>query len=213
MTLERERFIERLPDSKRYVLAPRVLALAGGFSSEDRLVRVARPLLFDKTRQIGWPLAIAVADGEHMRVRMTTDSATSLGLHKRHVGSEIAMAGCSSGILHLANLEDAEREAQLFLLGRSQDPLQILTRDRPSLERYLAEARRDDFSAGPDLGRERSVSVPLRADGRLRAVLVMMYIARGVSRGELLSRFVPELQALANEIEMQAFASQTSVTS
>ena len=208
VTLERERFIERAPGSKRYSLAMRVLALAAGFSAEDRLVQAATPLLFDTTREIGWPLAVAVDAGEKMSVRITTDPATALGLHKRHVGSEIAMAGSSSGVVHLAFLGDAEREEKIALLARSNDPFQALAKDRKALESYLADARRDGFSIGPDLGSERALSVPIFEGVRVRAILVMMYIARGVPAALLISRFVPQLTALARSIERSAFGSQ-----
>lgn len=205
VTLEREHFIERDPDTKRYTLAPRVSALAGAFSEEDRLIHVARPLLFEKTREIGWPLAIATPLGDQMSVRLTTDPATSLGLHKRHIGSEIAISASSSGIVHLAFLDPAERDAKIDMLARSSDPAQALARDRRALEGYLAAARRDGFSIGPDLGRERALSVPLFDHGRIRGVLLMMYIARAVSADALDRRFVPELKALAELVAAAAF--------
>ena len=209
-TLETERFISRDPQSKRFSLAPRVLALSGGFSSEDRLVRAASPRLFAKTQDFGWPLAIAVASGDKMSVRLTTDPATSLGLHKRHVGSEIAIAASSSGIVHLAFLSDTEREAKIAMLAALDDPAQALARDRAALDSYLNAARRDGFSIGPEPGRERALSVPLREHGRIRAVLLMMYIARAIPTAVIRSRFVGELQGLAEAIEADAFGGAAS---
>jgi IclR family mhp operon transcriptional activator len=210
VTLERERFIARAAGSKRYALAARVLTLSAGFSAEDRLIEVATPLLFQITREIGWPLAIAVDVGERMSVRVTSDPATALGLHKRYVGSEIAMAGSSSGIVHLAFLEEAEREIKIALLQRSNDPAQALAKDRKALESYLADARRDGFSIGPDLGSERAASVPVFENGRVRAILLMMYMARGLSRSVLASQFVPKLKSLARDIEVQTFGGVTT---
>ncbi|WP_394762676.1 helix-turn-helix domain-containing protein [Phenylobacterium sp.] len=205
LTLESERFIERDADTKRFTLAPRVSALAGAFSEEDRLIHLARPILFERTREIGWPLAIATAIGDQMSVRVTTDPATSLGLHKRHIGSEIAISASSSGIVHLAFLEPAEREAKIALLAQSSDPAQALARDRRALDGYLAAARREGFSVGPDLGRERALSVPLFDRGRIRGVLLMMYIARAVPADMLAGRFIPDMKALASTIETAAF--------
>jgi len=205
VTLERELFIERAPGSKRYTLAARVMTLAAGYSVEDRLIEVATPVLFRTTRSIGWPLAIAVDVGERMSVRVTTDPATALGLHKRYVGSEIAMAGSSSGIVHLAFLDEAEREIKIALLQRSEDPAQALARDRKALDLYLDDARSHGFSVGPDLGAERAASVPIFEKGRVRAILLMMYIARGLPASQLESQFILQLNALAREIEVGAF--------
>ncbi len=205
VTLESEGFIVRDPDSKRFSLGPRVLALAGGFSAEDHLTTVAGPLLLAKTREIGWPLAIAVPQGERMSVRVTTDPSTSLWLHKRHAGSEIAIAAASSGIMHMACLDDGERETLIAMLQASDDPSQGLAHERGTLDRWLDAARNDGFCIEPQTGSERSLSVPLRQDGRIRAVLVMMFMARGVSNDVLKTRFAPEMKALAAEIERQVF--------
>jgi DNA-binding IclR family transcriptional regulator len=204
-TAESENFIARLADSKRYSLAPRVLAVAAGFSAEDQLIHCATPLMFAKTKAIGWPLALATGLGEHMCVRLTTDSATSLGLHKRHVGTEIPMALASGGIVHLAFLEGAEREAQIRLLAEAVSPIQPLARDRERLDGLIEAARRVGYAVDPITGPERALSVPILQDGRVRAILVMMYIARAISRDRLIEHFVPEVKALAKEIETQAF--------
>ena len=212
LTLEAEGFIERFAGGKQYSLTQRVLALSGAFSREDRLVHAAAPLLFEKTRHIGWPLAIAVPFGERMSVRVTTDPATALWLHKRHVGSDIAMAAGSAGIVYLAFLEEAQREELIKMLQQSDDPHQAWVRDRAVLDDYLQAARRDGYSEGREMGAERSVSVPIFDEGRLRAVLVMMYIARAVTKPELRTRFVPDLIALSREIERQASAEEAGAT-
>lgn len=205
LTLESEGFVERVTDGKRYSLTPRVLALSGAYSREDHLIKIATPMLFEKTREIGWPLAIAAPLGERMSVRVTTDPATALWLHKRHVGSDIAMAACSGGIVHLAFLEDAQREELIEMLQQSDDPSQILARDRPALDAHLNAARRDGFSLGLETGPERAACVPLLDHGQIRGVLVMIYMTRAVRKQELLSRFVPDLKTLAAEIEKRAF--------
>jgi DNA-binding IclR family transcriptional regulator len=205
VTLEAENFIARVQNSKRYALAPRVLAVAAGFSAEDRLIHAATPLLFEKTRQIHWPLALATALGEQMSVRITTDAATSLGVHKRHVGSEIAMAQASGGIVHLAFLDPEEREAKIQLLAEAEAPMQPLARDRVRLDALIDRARRDGYSIEPASGPERALSVPVLEGDRIRAVLVMMYMPRGIPRDTLVTRFVPELRGLAEEIEQRAF--------
>ena len=205
VTLETENFVERDAQSKRYSLAPRVMAFACASSAEDQLVRAAKPMLFAKTRKIGWPLAISVAQGEHMTLCVTTDSATSLGIHKRHVGAEVDMARCSSGIVHMAFMEEAEQQATITLLAHSESPLQCqAVSDRVALQARLQRARRDGYVIGTDWP-ERAVSVPLRESGRVRAVLVMIYLARCVSDAIIQHEFVPQLKALAASIEAAAF--------
>ncbi len=104
-------------------------ALRPGFGEENWITHVATPILFETTRAIGWPLCIATPAGVHMSLWATFDLATSLHLHRRHIGSEIPMSGNSCGIMHLACLEDEEWRILLQLLLDSPALAQIYARD------------------------------------------------------------------------------------
>ena len=170
MTLLAEGFVERDPQTKRYFLTTRVRGLSNGFSDESWITHIATPLLFATTREIGWPLCIATPLGEHMTLRLTTDPATSLRLHRRHIGLEIAMAVSSSGICHLAFLDAEQRRIMLDVLRASDDPMQAVARDETRMANAIHEAQKNGYSFGLDYGRERSVSVPIIAEGHVKAV-------------------------------------------
>jgi IclR family mhp operon transcriptional activator len=205
MTLLAEGFVERDPRTKRFFLTDRVRALSGGYSDDSWIAHVAAPMLFTTTREIGWPLCIATAAGEYMRLRLTTDPATSLSLHRRHIGSEIAMAMASSGAVHLAFLDPEQRRIMLEILRESDDPAQAVARDGNRLAYALEQARAQGYSFGLDLGRERSVSVPILEHGQIKAVLLMVFMARGLTHDQVVESFVPRLKAIAAEIERLAF--------
>jgi IclR family mhp operon transcriptional activator len=205
MTLLAEGFVDRDPQTKRFHLTDRVRALSGGYSDESWIAHVAAPMLFETTREIGWPLIIATPAGEYMRTRLTTDPATSLSLHRRHIGSEIAMAVSSSGIVHLAFLDPEQRAILLRILRESDDPAQEPARDGHRLDYAIARAREQGYSFGLDLGRERSVSVPVMEQGRIKAVLLMVFMARGLTHEQAVERFVPRLTRMAADIERLAF--------
>lgn len=205
MTLLAEGFVDRDPQTKRFFLTDRVRALSGGYSDESWIAHVAAPMLFETTREIGWPLLIATPAGEYMRTRLTTDPATSLSLHRRHIGSEIAMAVSSSGIVHLAFLDEEQRGILLRILRESDDPAQEPAREENRLRYALSQARELGYSFGLDLGRERSVSVPIMENGRVKAVLLMAFMARGLTHEQVVEQFVPRLKAMAADIERLAF--------
>ncbi len=210
MTLLAEGFVERDRQTKRFFLTDRVRALSGGYLDDSWISHVATPLLFDMTREIGWPLGIATAAGEYMRLRLTTDPATSLSLHRRHIGSEIVMAPTSAGIIHLAYLDPEQQRIMLEMLRSSDDPLQAVARDEPRMAHAIEHARRDGYSFGLDLGRERSVSLPIFHDGQVRAILLMIFMARGLTHEQVIARFVPRLKDMAARIEELAFGEQAA---
>ncbi|WP_425229971.1 helix-turn-helix domain-containing protein [Sphingomonas sp.] len=206
MTLLAEGFVDRDPKTKRFFLTDRVRALSGGYSDDSWIAHVATPMLFETTREIGWPLIIATPAGEYMRTRLTTDPATSLNIHRRHIGSEIAMAVSSSGIVHLAFLDPEQRRIMLQILCESDDPDQVPARDPLRMRYALDHAQREGYSFGLDLGRERSVSVPILEHGQVKAVLVMVFMARGLTHEEVIRDFVPRLKTMAADIERLAFS-------
>lgn len=209
-TLFAEGFIDRDRATKRFFLTDRVRALSGGYSDDNWIAQVAAPMLFETTREIGWPLCIATAAGEHMRLRLTTDPATSLNLFRRHIGSEIAMAFSSSGIVHLAFIAPEQRRIMMEMLGRSEDPAQELARDPKRLSYAVEQARELGYSFGVDLGRERSVSVPILENGTAKAVLLMVFMARAMTHDQVVSDYVPRLKTMAADISRLAFGRRPS---
>lgn len=205
MTLLAEGFVDRDPQTKRFFLTDRVRALSGGYTDDSWIAHVATPMLFETTREIGWPLCIATAVGEKVRLRLTTDPATSLNLHRRHIGSEIAMGVTSSGIVHLAFLDDEQRRIMLEILRASDDPAQAPTRDENQMTYLIEQAREHGYSFGLDLGRERSVSVPILHEGRVKAILLMVFMAAALSHEQVVERFVPRLKTMAADIARLSF--------
>ena len=206
MTLLAEGFVDRDPQTKRFFLTDRVRALSGGYSDDSWIAHVAAPLLFETTREIGWPLCIATAVGENMRLRLTTDPATSLNLHRRHIGSEVPMGVTSSAVVQLAFLDPEQRRIMLDILRASDEPGQLGTRDVGQMDYLIEQARAHGYSFGLDLGRERSISVPILHDGRIKAILLMVFMARALTHDQVVERFVPRLTTMAADIARLAFA-------
>lgn len=204
LTLLAEGFLERDADTKAFFLTAQVHALSAGYMEENRLVAAARPILEETTREIGWPLCLATPLGESMSVRITTDPQTSLNLNRRHIGSAGPMGMVSSGMVFLAFLEPTQRDLILEILRRSDNPHQAATRDTARMDYVLEQTRRSGFSFGLDHGRERSVAVPVMLQGRVKAVLLMVFMARVLTNEAVAERYVPRLRAMALEIERRA---------
>lgn len=205
MTLLCEGFVERDPQTKAFFLTAQVHALSDGYAEENQLVTAARPLMLQMTREIGWPLCLAMPMGEYMSVRVTTDTETSLNIHKRHIGSAAPMALVSSGLAFLAFLEPTQRDLMLDMLRRSDNPEQAAARDTKRMDYLLEQTRRDGYSFGLDHGRERSVSVPVMANGRVRGVLLMAFMSRVLTNEAVVETHLPRITALAQQIALHAF--------
>lgn len=204
MTLFAEGYIDRDRETKAFFLTERVHALSDGYAEESQLVTAARPIMAETTKRIGWPLCLAMPMGEHMSVRVTTDPDTTLGLNRRHIGSSGAMAQVSSGLAFLAFLDNPQREVMLEMLRLSDNPDQATVRDKRRMDYLIEETRRNGYAFGVDLGRERSVAVPIMLGGRVRGALLMAFMARVMSNEAVIQKFVPELKLVAAQIEQAA---------
>ncbi|MES2301561.1 MAG: helix-turn-helix domain-containing protein [Pseudomonadota bacterium] len=203
MTLLAEGYVERDADTKAFFLTAQVHALSDGYVEENQIVKVARALLLETTRQIGWPLCLAMPMGEYMSLRFTTDPATTLNLHKRHIGSAAPMALVSSGLAFLAFLDDQQREMMLDMLRRSDNAGQAAVHDTARMEYILERTRNDGYSFGLDHGSERSIAIPIITSGRVRATLLMVFMARALSNEAVVERFLPRLLELKRTIETE----------
>lgn len=200
LTLLNDGYVERDPVTKAFFLTHRVHALSDGYMVENRIVTIARPIMEQATREIGWPVLLATPLGDQMSVRVTTDPQTTLHLNQRHIGSAAPMGMVSSGIVFLAHLDETQRSVMLEMLRQSPDPLQAAVHDEARISYVLAEARREGYSFGLGYGRERSVAVPILAGGQIKAVLLMTFMARVLTNDAVVEAYVPRLKAMAVEI-------------
>jgi IclR family mhp operon transcriptional activator len=201
-TLVLEGYVERIANSRFYRLTPAINMLSGNFSDANWVSYIASPMLFDTTREIGWPLRLATPFGESMLVRVSTDQATTLALEHFEVGFKVPMMQSCGGHVVLAFASASYRAALLELLRRSEDPRQA---DAQSAERIAlivekVRARNFEHMATARLA-EASIGVPVFLEGNVVASLQLSYIQRAVSPRDAEARFVPILQTLAKDIE------------
>ena len=196
-TLAADGYLVRSGTDKQYRLTPKVKALSSGFSGDAWITHVATPLLNQLTTEIGWPLAIASAEGLDMHVRYTTDTMTSLWLNRRRVGATIPIPRASSGIVHLAFASPAERFELEGLVEKAYPDIPI------DVEQVEA-ARRNGYAFSPQDTREQSISVPIFLDGKFAAVLLMIFMARVHQREAVVERYLDRLIALATTVGTEA---------
>jgi IclR family mhp operon transcriptional activator len=203
LTLASEGYVERLPNDARYRLSAKVCNLARGFSEDNWIIHVATPLLFDMTKRIGWPLAIATPRGEVMILRVTTDPATSLWLHRRRIGAETPMLGSSSGLVSFAFADPAERSNLLALMTTSKYAANRRGAADPAALAVLIDQIRQNgyaFQPPPNDSPERSISVPITINREVEAVLLMIYMPRALKNAIVQREYLPLLRKLADKI-------------
>ncbi len=208
LTLLAEGYVQRVPDDKRYRLSPKVCGLSGGFSQDCWVVQSAGQMLLRLTEKIGWPLAIAAPSSDHMVLRSTTDSTTSLWLNRRRVGAETPILNSSSGLVAYAFSTEAEQNVMRHLLLQSSDPYNRERASRTALDLLIEPVVEQGFAFQPPPfnNPEQSIAFPIFVNGKYAASLLMIFITRAMSSSMVIDKYVPHLRTLAGDIGRAASA-------
>lgn len=173
-TLVVEGLIVREPSRNHYRPTALVRNLVAGFTHEDDLVRISRPLLVDFTRASGWPASVSIAIAGNMMMRVSTHAIAIL-LNER----------CFPGFTQAAARSVPGRLA----LGCSAGTMRV--------GGHLAEDR-NGYGLNPRS--TSSIAVPVFVQGDFAAALTMTFVTRHLSAAKAVPQYLPQLQSTAAAI-------------
>jgi IclR family mhp operon transcriptional activator len=200
-TLAAEGYVERQDHCTIYRLTSLVKELSCGFSDSDMAVEIAKPLLRDLGKRLGWPIALATPFESEMVVRVTTDYDTPKAIDRYRVGFGVPILHAQTGYCYLAYCDEDEREKIIGMAKQSPDPRQRMARTRERLDSLLNRVREEGYCAREYAAyREGGVGIPLLINGVPIGGIVMRYIKSAMKFGQLQSDYLPELRNVAEQI-------------
>ncbi len=190
-------------DSFHFHLRPRILALGHSYISSMPLATAAQPVLEHLSRVVHESCSIATLDGLDIvyvaRVNVTRIMSIDLG-----IGSRLPAFCTSMGRIMLAYLPPEELEDYLERVQFHHYTERTVC-SLKRLRQILKQARKNGFvivDQELELGL-RSMAVPiLTSSGRVAAALNVGAHAQRISSQEMQSKFLPHLQAAAQELSM-----------
>jgi IclR family mhp operon transcriptional activator len=208
-TLASEGYVEKQENSTIYRLTSQVRNLAAGFSDRDLAVEVAKPLIKDLGRALGWPIALATPVATDMVVRITTDYENPRAIDRFMVGFNVPMLHAPAGYCYLAFCAEADRQRVVRIARLSPDPRQRLARHPDRLDQLLNRVRDDGFCTREYAAyREGGLAIPLLINGTPIGGVVMRYVKSAMKIGQLQTDYLPELKMLSQRINA-AFNART----
>lgn len=187
---------------QRYCLTLLVRTLAQGFTDEDWVTQVARPVLVALQRKVLWPVDLGTFMGNQMWIRETTRQASPMTIDRAVVGVQVGMLQGATGRAYLAFCPDNERELILRNLRQSSAPADaaalIPARVEELLERTRLRGYGERFREPPlETG---AIAVPIQLDARLLGCITLTFIASVLTPAEVARRYVTDLRAAATAI-------------
>jgi IclR family transcriptional regulator, mhp operon transcriptional activator len=213
-TLEKAGVISRRLADGHY----RVSALTGierKGDRHDRVAEAAAPVLDRLCQKVLWPSDLLVPAGDYMERRETSQPHSRFFFYptdRNRVGQHVGWLLTGVGRAYLAFCPDAERNAILAKLRRSDKPDDRLAHEPKRFEKILAEVRRRGFAtrdpifAGGNYGLPprddglAAIAVPLRDRSRVHGSINILWIRSAFTVEQFAARYLADLQAAAAEI-------------
>jgi IclR family mhp operon transcriptional activator len=200
-TLAAEGYVEKQPHSHVYRLTSMVQKLSSGFGDSDLVVEVAKPLIQAVGQAVRWPLALATPQGSDMMVRIATDHDTPLAIDRYFIGFRTPMLHAPTGLCYLAYSEKEVRASVLDLSRRTGSATSAQFRSDAELEFMFDQIQRDGYCHIRFAQyREAGLAVPLFANGKVVAGIVMRYIKSTMKASHVEEQFAPIIKQLAADI-------------
>lgn len=198
-TLQHEGYVVGEGHLGQYRVTERTRRLGAAYGRKSLLVDVGAPLLRQVTRQIKWPLALGVLDGDAMVVRYSTMPYSPLAVQATTLGHRLGLLESAMGLAYMAFCDTAQREILLDML-RAAAPEGRFDEDR-HIHADLALTRQRGYGLrlAKVSGASATVAVPIIAGSAILGVLSMTTFG-SLMNEKTLTTFTPVLKETALQI-------------
>jgi IclR family transcriptional regulator, mhp operon transcriptional activator len=194
---------------QHYCLTMLVRTLAEGFSDEDWVIQVARPVLRTLQREVLWPVDLGTFMNNYMWIRETTRQSSPLTVDRGVVGVRFPMLRGATGKAYLAFCPAAERKQILRNIVRSAEPDSELIAKPAHVAAELGRTRRLGYGqryGDPPLDTG-AIAVPILLRGRVLGCINLTFVASALRPEEAARQHLRAMNNAATQIAeaMQRF--------
>ncbi len=193
-------YIAKDHEQSQYRVSPKVYRLCG-FHNASLIVDASRPALLQLTKELKWPVSVAVLDYDAMVILYSTMVVSPFSW--KPTGNRLPMLTRAMGLAYFAFCSNAHRT----LLERILRTSNLLENRFQGSALQLAELVTKVRAAGyaeRDRGREpksqTTIAVPVIAHGEVRCTIGLTYYEAAMTRKEAAERFLPSMQNAATKV-------------
>lgn len=199
-TLEADGLVRRAPQYGAYHLTSAVTALSSGYHSEPRIVEACAAIADAMTRDLKWPVSVAVHDGDAMSVRYSTIPNSPLSFFHSTINMRLSLVTQAHGRAFLAFCGPTEQDALIELLIRSSS--EPVAGQEAAIRLMLAEVHTRGYALRDPRVRPESstIAVPIVEGDRVVATIGLTWFSSALKVAPAVARFLPPLQQAATDI-------------
>jgi IclR family transcriptional regulator, mhp operon transcriptional activator len=187
---------------QRYCLTMLVRTLAEGFSDEDWVTQIARPVLRTLQREVLWPVDLGTFMDNYMWIRETTRQSSPLTVDRGVVGLRFPMLTGATGKAYLAFCPAAERKQILRNIVRSAVPGYELMLKPAQVTAELERTRRQGYGLRygiPPL-ETGAIAVPILLRARVLGCINLIFMSSALRPKEAARKYLRAMNDAATQI-------------
>lgn len=199
------------PKHGAYYLTSQVQSLSVGYHSVPKIVEAAAPLLDAMTRQVKWPVAVAVPDGNAVVIRYSTVPRSPLSLLHSSINMRLSLVTRALGRAFLAFCETDERDMILKTLSVSSEPEDAFARNLAAVRRVLSETRARGYATRDPRVRpvSNTIAVPIFEQARVVATVGLTFISSALKPEQAVRDHLAQVKDIGLEISSRLARLQT----
>jgi IclR family mhp operon transcriptional activator len=198
-TLEAQGLVRHAPQHGAYCLTAEVGKLSSGYHGVPRLIEASAAQLDEMTRQVKWPMAIAVPASDAVSICYSTIPLSPLSLHHSSIGMRLSLVSRALGRAYLAFCDADERDALISIVKKSDDREDFPARDDAAMTAMLHKIRQRGLATRDPHVRtvSNTLAVPILEGSRVVASVGLTFIASAMTQDEAIKRHHHDLVELS----------------
>jgi IclR family mhp operon transcriptional activator len=203
-TMTRAGYVTNDQRQAGYQLTSLVSSLSSGYHGDPLVIEAGRPWAIQLTRQLHWPVSIAVLDADSVVVRFSTVADSPVSPFHSTINMHLSLFTKALGRAYLAYCDDDQIEAFAQTAEGSDDPTAAkVAGDRDYLGTLVRSIRRSgyalrDIRAEPK--NSNTLAVPIFLGGRVRATLGMTFFRSAIRSHDLFRDYAVKLKQVSAQI-------------
>ncbi|MBL41427.1 MAG: hypothetical protein CMM49_02070 [Rhodospirillaceae bacterium] len=201
-TLSAEKFITKNPNDNRFRLLSKIETLTNGFTDNDWIFSIAKPLIEKLCSEIVWPISIATCNGKEMILRETTDENSPLALKKITGGFRVPILTSAAGRVFLSYTDQANRNKILSNISKDKTyQSNSISNDHDAVRKIISEVRESGYSVISRTDLKQSVfAVPINTNNGIIGTVALRFIDNAISKNQIKKKYFKSLLITSKKI-------------
>jgi IclR family mhp operon transcriptional activator len=187
-----------------YQLTSLVTSLSSGFHGDPLVVQAGHAWAINMTRQLKWPVGIAVFDEDAVVIRFSTVGDSPMSPFHATINMRLSLFSRALGRAYLSYCSEEQLQAIVTRCAQSDDPENRLARDPVALRDLIQRVRAGGYATRDrevEPRNSNTIAMPIMVGGEVRASIGVTYFTAAIRSKAAVQQCIDALRATVIGIE------------